>query len=466
MGAHEKEKSSKIESRQRYSEAAGRAVWEPARRVTVKGEYDVIVCGGGPAGTACSVRAAENGARVLLLERQGALGGTWTQGLMTWLMDVEGKKGFLGRLTEGVKALGSLYGQRKEDHSFSPEDMKYVMEREVWGAGVEVRYQTLVSQVIMEEDSPQEGCRAEVVGRRKERPLIRGVITQSKSGHEAFLAPVIVDATGDGDVAALAGCRYEMGKQGNGEVQPMSMIALVGGLRLEEVRSCCLNYENFPGEAQRHLGEVFEKHGISLSYAMPVLTHLKGDIYALSINHEYGIRCDDGKGISGAVYHARKEITEALARLARAEKCWSDMVLIYTADAIGVREGRRIQGEYRIIKEDMEAGRQFEDGICRVTFNADIHDTTASVNKSWNNGGIKVQPYQIPLRALIAADVTGLVLAGRMISGDFYAHASYRVGGNILAVGEAAGVLAALASLTHTAPQDVAYREVQDRLFG
>ena len=425
---------------------------EPRRRTPVAGRYDVIVCGGGPAGTAAAVRAAENGASVLLLERQGSLGGTWTGSLMTWLMDVENKSGLLDRLTDGICSLGSLYCRQHGDYSFCPEDMKCVMEQMAVEAGVSLLYHTMLAGVITE--VPQGGG----------VPAVKGVITESKSRRQAFLAPVIVDATGDGDAAAMAGCSFFMGEEGTGRMQPMSMIALVCGLSVRDVRPFCLNYESCPGEAQRHFQELFASCGIRLSYSMPVLTHLKGDLFSVSLNHEYQVPCDDARQITDAVIRARAEVLGALHKLAAADKRWESAIIAHTADAIGVREGRRIRGNYTVTREDLISGRTFEDGICDVTFNVDIHVSGKTGSGSWDYGGVCVKPYQIPLRALIAADVRGLVLAGRLISGDFYAHASYRTGGNILKIGEAAGVLAAAAARTGVAPDEVPFDVVREVL--
>ena len=242
------------------------------------------------------------------------------------------------------------------------------------------------------------------------------------------------------------------------------MIALVCGLSVRDVRPFCLNYESCPGEAQRHFQELFASCGIRLSYSMPVLTHLKGDLFSVSLNHEYQVPCDDARQITDAVIRARAEVLGALHKLAAADKRWESAIIAHTADAIGVREGRRIRGNYTVTREDLISGRTFEDGICDVTFNVDIHVSGKTGSGSWDDGGVCVKPYQIPLRALIAADVRGLVLAGRLISGDFYAHASYRTGGNILKIGEAAGVLAAAAARTGVAPDEVPFDVVREVL--
>ena len=123
---------------------------------------------------------------------------------------------------------------------------------------------------------------------------------------------------------------------------------------------------------------------------------------------------------------------------------------------IGVRDGRRIAGRYTVSKEDLIKGAHYEDGVARATFVVDVHATTAEHNKKSGIHGsdIKVKPYDIPLRALIAKDVDGLMMAGRCISGDFIAHSSYRVTGNAVAMGEAAGAVAATAALSAPSPRN------------
>lgn len=424
---------------------------EAVRKTSIEGKYDVIVCGGGPAGVAAAVKASRNGAEVLLLEKEGSLGGTWTNSLVTWLMDIDNKTGILEELVFGVRSMGSLYDRQNKDYSFGTEDMKYVMEQIVVRAGVTVCYHTLVVDVVLE-TIRQSG---------KDKPTVKGVITESKSGRKAFLAHIVVDATGDGDVAVLAGCGFDVGEAETQIVQPMSMQALICGLSPKEVRPWCLNYESIPGEAQQNFRELFERYKIPISYTMPVLIHLKGDLFSVSINHMYNVPCDDVCKITEATISARREILEALRKLAVEDKYWSRMIIVETSNTIGVREGRRIHGNYMITRQDIISGKHFEDGICEVTFNVDIHDAE---NGAWSDGGVSVRPYQIPLRSLIASDVYGMALAGRLICGDFYAHASYRVGGNELKTGEAAGVLAALAVRTGRELDQIPFVEVQKRI--
>ena len=360
-----------------------KTVWETGHMTPIIENYDIIVCGGGPAGLCAAVRAGREGCKVLLIEERGTLGGTWTAGLMTWIMDADNKKGIFLELVERVESSGSLYRIGEKDHSFLPEDMKYLMEQLAEEAGVVLMYHASVVAVLKEDG--------------EELPQITGVIAESRSGRQAYGAKIIIDATGDGDVAFHAGCGYDVGSEHH-SIQPMSMIALIAGLQLADVKDYCLNEEAFPGQAQENFHELFRRHGIEISYAMPVLTHLQGEVFSLSINHQYHVQCDNAMELTKATIDGRREIADTVRRLKKVDSAWKNVVLVQTSEAIGVREGRRIHGRYCLTKEDLEEGKQFTDGICNVTFNVDIHEEQADGTGSWQDGGIMVKPYQIPLR--------------------------------------------------------------------
>jgi hypothetical protein len=142
---------------------------------------------------------------------------------------------------------------------------------------------------------------------------------------------------------------------------------------------------------------------------------------------------------------------------------------VASCEQIGVREGRRIHGHYTVTDSDLIMGVRHKDAICRVTFGIDIHAATAQKNKeaalsNTNDAGLRAKPYDIPIRALIAKDVDGLLMAGRCISGDFIAHASYRVTGNAVAMGQAAGTLGALSTQLNQLPQKVAWEKTEAAL--
>ena len=145
---------------------------------------------------------------------------------------------------------------------------------------------------------------------------------------------------------------------------------------------------------------------------------------------------------------------------------WRNVKIVATAAQIGVREGRRIHGRYTVSVDDMLNGVKHDDAVCRVTFGIDVHSTNQQHSTGIEGQGVKrsTQPYDIPLRAFIARDADGLLLAGRCISGDFLAHSSYRVTGNAVAMGEAAGAAAALAARHDCLPHEVKWEDVASSL--
>lgn len=144
---------------------------------------------------------------------------------------------------------------------------------------------------------------------------------------------------------------------------------------------------------------------------------------------------------------------------------WQGIQLIATAAQIGVREGRRICGRYTVTVEDILAGRTHADAVCGVTAGIDVHAVNPQVSTAYDKENhLPARPYEIPLRALIARDKDNLMMAGRCISGDFLAHSSYRMTGNAVAMGEAAGITAALAAQTACLPHEVSWEQVAARL--
>jgi len=188
---------------------------------------------------------------------------------------------------------------------------------------------------------------------------------------------------------------------------------------------------------------------------------VRDNLLLVMMNHEYGIKPCDAAEVTPATVRARREMNRIVNGLRGLGGIWEGLQLVATAEQIGVRDGRRIRGRYVVSKDDVIAGARHADAVVRPTFSVDIHALSAEMNKTtaYTNAGVKVKPYDIPLRALIASDVDGLMMAGRCISGDFIAHASYRVTGNATAMGEAAGAVAALAAKSQRLPHEVEWSE-------
>jgi len=179
------------------------------------------------------------------------------------------------------------------------------------------------------------------------------------------------------------------------------------------------------------------------------------------MNHEYGVKPFDADKVTEATVRARAEMNRIVNGLRKLGGPWEGLQIAATAEQIGVRDGRRIAGRYTVNREDLIAGAEQDDAVVKATFPVDIHAISAEHDKTaaYHNAGVKVKPYDIPLRSLIARDVDGLMMAGRCISGDFIAHASYRVTGNAVGMGEGAGVIAALAAKSNRLPHEVPWSE-------
>jgi hypothetical protein len=191
------------------------------------------------------------------------------------------------------------------------------------------------------------------------------------------------------------------------------------------------------------------------------LFHLGGDIFLLMSNHQYNLLGTNADDLTRGTVTARKEINSHVAALRQSGGIWKNIQLITTAPSIGVREGRRIKGLYEVSLNDLKTGARHADAVCRAAFGIDVHALCPAVG-AIEEPPCEVKPYDIPLRALISADIDNLLMAGRCISGDFYAHASYRVTGNAAVIGEAAGICAAAAAGKNLIPKEI-YKQKKNK---
>jgi hypothetical protein len=417
---------------------------EATRVLPVNSESDVIVCGAGPAGVTAAITAARAGAKVRLFETHGALGGVWTASLLGYLLDFD-KPGFNQELVGRLRERDAINGDGMNGLSYQPEEMKLLLEELCLDAGVKVHLHTRVTAAY------------------REGKILRTIVTESKSGRQAWRASVFIDTTGDGDLGAQAGCEFELGMRHDCPCQPMTMYALLVVKDVAQIADCIHN----TGNNGRHVGppafrETLKRAGVTPSYGSACIFPIQGNLVLLMANHEYGINATDAEQVTQATMRARAELHQIVRGLRKLGGPWDGVQIVATPEQIGVRDGRRIRGRYVMTRDDLVQGARQEDAVVRATFPVDIHALSAEENKKagYGNAGVKMKPYDIPVRALIAKDVDGLMMAGRCISGDFIAHASYRVTGNAVAMGEAAGAVAARASQTKRAPHDVAWSEV------
>lgn len=422
----------------------GNRVTEDAREIPVIGDYDVIVCGGGPAGFAAALASARSGAKTALIEVHGCIGGIWTAGMLSWILDGFNKSGIMAELLVrlGEQGNGQKFGSAWVYH---PEPMKLLLEDMLLEAGVKIRLFTRIVGAIPD-------------GKNR----LAAVVTESKSGREAWTAKSFIDATGDGDLAAQAGCGFDFGRPGDGVTQPMSLMVLFHGVKTDEIAP----FINHLSEA-RNLGrgkdnflKELRSAGIDPSYGGPSIFEIHDGLYAMMANHQYGVSAIHADEVSRATLEARRENHAMITALRKKGGPWKDIEIISTGEQIGTREARRVHGRYSVTDDDLKNGTRFEDGICRVTFPIDVHSTDPGKTKEIESKPFKSQPYDIPLRSLMAKDIDGLVLAGRCISGGFIAHSSYRVTGNAVAMGEAAGLTCAVAAREKVLPHEVPFSEL------
>lgn len=399
-----------------------RSVREEPRNTPVRGQTQVLVVGGGPAGVGAALAAASEGARVTMLERYGVPGGMWTAGLVNPFFEATANGWLVRALIERLQAAGA-WTVWKFSHTFDPEAMKRELDAMLLEAGVDVLYHALCVDAVV-----QDG-------------VVRGAIIETKAGREALLADVVVDCTGDGDVAARAGAAYELGRLSDGLVQPMTLMFEIDGVPADYDQTSGADLYDRVVEAVQRDGLSYELPVGRVGYAPWIITTPVPGRAAVQLTHVYRLNPLDPAHLTQASMDGRRQIAGAVEAL-RHVPGLEGIRLAQSATQMGIRETRRVVGRYRLTLEDLAAGRRFPDAVAVCRFGVDIHEPAPGAGVPSGHGA-KMQPYEIPYRCLVPAELDGLLLAGRCISGSHEAHASYRVTGTCMATGQAAGLAAA-----------------------
>jgi hypothetical protein len=445
----------------------------PPRQATLAAETDVLVVGGGPAGFGAALGAAAAGVRVILAERYGFFGGNATAALVTILMSSHtqharpeplgattllppdhgrGKSiagGVLRRFIERLVQVGGALAPTMHTGytiPFDPELFKLVMMDMLDEAGVDYLLHVFASGVIGAHPG-------------------EGVVFESKSGPLLIRARCVIDCTGDGDIAAWAGAPFALGRA-DGRVQPMTLM----------FRMVQFEREAFAGYVKDHPDQWRGVHGlwdlIRQATEAGELDLLREDLLFFATPHPkevsvnstrvIKVRGTDVWDLTNAERQSRRQMRQIETFLRRYVPGFEEAYLVQSGTQIGVRETRRILGEYELTAEDVLTARKHDDVIARCTYPIDIHNPTGSgtVLKRVPAG----EAYDIPLRALLPQQVEHLLVAGRCISGSHEAHSSYRIMPTSMAMGQAAGVCAALAAKGGTTPRRIGAATVQQEL--
>jgi hypothetical protein len=404
------------------------------RQTPIKDSYDVIVVGGGPAGFGAAVAAARGGARTLIIEQHGFLGGMWTAGLVNPLFDYLNKGGIVQELADEITDMGMNSSSGKM-YTFDFETMKLVLDRMVIKAGTDILLHTYFVETIVQDNQ------------------VQGVIVENKGGRAAYMAKIVIDCTGDGDVAARAGAPWKMGRESDGQCQPMTLMFQIGNL--DYVQSYDYPYGN-RNELYDLMLRAVERAGLTdytFNFIRPCLLRLPGAHRGvMQMTHMRGRSALDPIDLTQAEIEGRERVFDAMTFFKTYMPQFQHAQLEQTGSMIGVRETRRITGQYELTLDDMLAGKRFDDGICICSFGVDIHQPDG--NSQEGRANYQISPYHIPYRCLVPKQTKNLLVAGRCISGSFEAHASYRVTGDCVAMGQAAGTAAVL-SLNKSVTPDV-----------
>lgn len=413
----------------------------------IENKYDIIVVGGGPAGCAAAISAARTGCKVLLIERYGFLGGMGTVGLVSPFMshyaaktepaDVNTKieelkvlnKGIYEELLQRLEKEGCLL-KFVDNTAFDTEKMKKVLQDMVIESGA-----FLLLHSFLYESKVQEG-------RIKEISVI------NKSGCQKLKAEIFIDATGDGDLAAMSGAAIEMGDEKDGKCQPASLMFKMANVDFYTKRGSV----EYP---------VPEEAGMPCGRVLFFMTTHPGEVI-VNMTRVIDFNATDAYNLTKAEIEARKQVEIVVEYLKKNVKGFENAYVSQTGTQIGIRESRRVMGHYVLTQEDVLGCKKFSDGICRTAYPIDIHNPmgAGTVLRRVPVG----EWYEVPYRCLVPLHLKNLLVAGRCISATHEAHSSLRIMPNCYCFGHAAGIAASIAVREGFEPEEIDGRRIVEIL--
>ena len=400
-------------------------------------KYDLIVIGGGISGVAAAVSGAREGLSVLLLEKFGALGGAMSNSLVFPFMRhrVRGENGRLssaGIFTE-MKERKAKYGDA------SWETYKNVFDDMTSEAGVDVLFHTTAFESVCD-------------GR-----TVRSVKVATKAGVMEFSADFFIDASGDGELIAMTGCDYQLGRESDGYCQPMTTCFRMSGVDLEKFK------EEEPLLQEKY--KEYQKEGRLINPRENILFFVGVGEGVLHLNTTRIIKHDptDPFDVSRAEMLARRQVVEMVEFMKENSTAFENASLVSVANHIGVRESRKLKGVHILSADELKACTDFEDTIALGNYAIDIHNPTGTGTYiyQFKDG----EYYRIPYRSLLPKEYDNMLVAGRCLSADHEAHSSVRIMPICACMGEAAGTAIAIAHKTDTNAHTVDVQAVRARLL-
>lgn len=425
--------------------------------IPVTWDTDVLVVGGGPSGIAAAVAAAKNGARTLIIEQRGFLGGMGTAALVPAFCPFTDHekpvvRGIGLELMENMKRncndqYRELYDKQLDWVPIDLEVLKLVYDDALLDSGAELLYHTFVGQVCMDPSGTR----------------IEGIVIVNKSGRSFVKCSYVIDATGDADIAAMAGVPFHKGGE-RGELQPGTMCYLL--TNVDRIRFNQYLQESGDGAQIPIAVQKAQANGDLAEGRKEVsgFSWISDYLVGINFGHIFNIDGTKAEDLTRGAIEGRKKVQEQLRFLRTYVPGFENAHLVSTGEQIGIRETRRIVGDYVLTQEDFMEMRTFHDDIARNAYFIDIHMATSK-----DNMAIQHLPpgksHGVPYRCLLPVGIDNLWVAGRAASSDRVVQGSLRVMPNCFAMGQAAGPAAYLASLNGSTSRQVSIEELQRRLI-
>jgi ribulose 1,5-bisphosphate synthetase/thiazole synthase len=454
-------------------------VIEPERKIPVYTKNDVVVCGGGVAGLGAAIAAVRNGVGTLLIDRNNALGGDASIAGSALLYESAGAtRGILKEVVDRmVKEYGAIpdlpVGPENMTVVYEPESFKQVVIDMCEESGVKLLLYTQIAGPIMEGNE------------------IKGVFIENKSGRQAVLSDVVVDCTGDADVAAGAGAPYIKGRETDNKIRPVTLYFRVGNINFEKLKKFAEeNSDQVPGGGRtvnlergvillngfyKLVGEAVRSGDLDpyLDYFLRFDNLTAGNSCRVNTTRVYNIDPTNAEELTKAELRCRKQIKMLMRFLREKIAGFESAVVLETSAHIGIRESRHITGEYVLSPDDFD--KTFDDAVwshsCKWTPGYDMHDPDGPEGdlnrmvKKPITSTMKVYRFQVPYRCLVPQNIEHLLVAGRCISATGYMRWETRSIESCIYTGQAAGTAAALCSKTGVLPRKLNVKNLQQKLL-